>query len=71
MPKPCSLDLRMRLLEAVIAGASRREAADCFDVSASSAVKWLQLWQELEVSRPSRPGGAFRRWKNTRTGCWL
>ena len=46
MPKPCSLDLRMRLLEAVIAGASRREAADCFDVSASSAVKWLQLWQE-------------------------
>ena len=31
MPKPCSLDLRMRLLEAVIAGASRREAADCFD----------------------------------------
>ena len=34
MPKPCSLDLRIRLLDAVIAGASRREAADCFDVSA-------------------------------------
>jgi hypothetical protein len=25
----------------------------------------------LLVSRPSRPGGAFRRWKSTRTGCWL
>ena len=71
MPKPCSLDLRMRLLEAVIAGASRREAADCFDVSASSAVKWLQLWQETGSVGPSRPGGAFRRWKSTRTGCWL
>ena len=70
MPKPCSLDLRMRLLEAVIAGASRREAADCFDVSASSAVKWLQLWQETGsvVAKPTA-GAAFRRWKNTRS--WL
>ena len=61
MPKPCSLDLRMRLLEAVIAGASRREAADCFDVSASFAVKWLQLWQETGNVAAERPGGAFRR----------
>jgi hypothetical protein len=53
MPKPCSLDLRMRLLEAVIAGASRRDAADCFDVSASSAVKWLQLWMKWSQRRAS------------------
>ena len=56
MPKPCSLDLRIRLLEAVIAGASRREAADCFDVSASSAVKWLQRWEETG-SIAARPTG--------------
>src|SRR5271163_5049545 len=56
MPKPCSLDLRLRLLEAVIAGASRREAAECMDVSASSAVKWLQRWEETG-SIAARPTG--------------
>src|SRR5271166_440021 len=56
MPKPCSLDLRLRLLDAVIAGASRREAAGCFDVSASSAVKWLQRWEETG-SIAARPTG--------------
>jgi transposase len=59
MPKPCSLDLRMRLLEAVIAGASRRDAADCFDVSASSAVKWLQLWQETGSVAAKPTGGSI------------
>ena len=56
MPKPCSLGLRMRLLDAVMAGASRREAADCFDVSASSAVKWLQRWEETGgvAAKPTR-----------------
>jgi transposase len=59
MLKPCSLDLRIRLLEAVIAEASRREAADCFDVSASSAVKWLQLWQETVSVAAKPPGGSI------------
>ena len=36
MPKPCPLDLRVRVLRAVEAGASRREAAECVEVSASS-----------------------------------
>ena len=31
MPKPCSLDLRMRVLREVEAGASRREAAECVE----------------------------------------
>jgi hypothetical protein len=35
MPKPCSLDLRERVLDAVETGASRREAAERFEVSAS------------------------------------
>ena len=46
MPKPCSLDLRERVLDAVETGASRREAAERFEVSASSAVKWMQRWHE-------------------------
>jgi transposase len=66
MPKPCSLDLRLRLLEAVIAGASRREAAECMDVSASSAVKWLQRWQETgSVAAKPTGGGIFVGWRDT------
>ena len=42
MPRPCSLDLRMRVLREVEAGASRREAAECVEVSASSAIKWMR-----------------------------
>ena len=42
MPKAYSGDLRDRVIEAVETGASRREAAERFEVSASSAVKWLQ-----------------------------
>jgi hypothetical protein len=36
MPKSYSQDLRERVIEAIEMGASRREAADCFDVSVSS-----------------------------------
>ncbi len=34
MPRPCSLELRERVVDAVESGASRREAAEWFDVSA-------------------------------------
>jgi transposase len=44
MPKSCSQDLRVRLIEAIEAGASRREAAESLVVSASSAVRWMQRW---------------------------
>ena len=59
MPKPCSVDLRERVLEAVMAGASRREAAERFEISASSAVKWLQRWDETGsvVAKPT--GGSI------------
>jgi transposase len=42
MPKQYSDDLRERVIEAVEAGASRREAAESFNLSPGSAVKWLQ-----------------------------
>ena len=59
MPKACSLDLRMRLLEAVIAGASRREAAERFEVSASSGVKWLRRWEETGSVAAKPTGGSI------------
>jgi len=43
MPRSYSGDLRERVIEVVeMEGTSRREAAERFDISASSAVKWLQ-----------------------------
>lgn len=56
MPKSCSSDLRERVLDAVEEGATRREAAERFDVSASSAVRWFQAWQK-EGRRAPRPRG--------------
>jgi transposase len=39
-------------------GASRREAADRFDVSVSSAVKWLQRWHVSGGAAPKPRGGS-------------
>ena len=57
MPKPCSQDLRERVLEAVEAGASRREAAEYYEISASSAIKWMQRWHATGSVAPKPSGG--------------
>jgi transposase len=54
MPKSLSGDLRERVIEAVQAGASRREAAERFEISASAAVKWLQRGPPRDVARRCR-----------------
>jgi len=59
MPISYSSDLRERVIEAVEVGASRREAAERFDVSASSAIRWLQSWQK-EGSCAAKPRGGSR-----------
>ena len=57
MAKAYSGDLRERVIEAVeVGGASRREAAERFGISASSAVKWLQRWNDSR-SAASKPCG--------------
>jgi len=58
MPKSYSGDLRERVIEAVEGGASRRETADRFEVSVSSAVKWLQRWHESKSAAPKPRGGS-------------
>jgi len=58
MPKAYSCDLRERVIEAVEMGASRREAAERFEVSVSSAIKWLQRWQEEWSATPKPRGGS-------------
>ena len=58
MPKPYSDDLRERVIEAVEAGASRREAAERFNLSPSSAVKWLQRWRDTGSAKAKPSGGS-------------
>jgi transposase len=44
MTRAYSLDLRERVIATVEGGASRREAAERFEVSVSSAIRWMQRW---------------------------
>ena len=52
MSKSYSCDLRERVVEAVESGASRHEAADRFEISVSSAVRWVQRWKETGSCAP-------------------
>ena len=58
MPKSYSGDLRERVIEAVEMGASRHEAAERFEVSVSSTVKWLQRWRKRRSAAPKPRGGS-------------
>jgi len=58
MPKSYSGDVRERVIETVEMGASRREAAEHIGVSASSAVRWLQRWDESRSAAPKARGGS-------------
>jgi transposase len=61
MPKSYSGDLRVRVIEAVEAGASRHEAAERFEVSVSSAVRWLQAWRRERRAAAKPRGGSVSR----------
>jgi transposase len=56
MPRPLSLDLRERIVEAVEAGSSRREAAEQFEVSVSCAIKLVQRWERTGSVAPAPMG---------------
>ncbi len=60
MGKSLSDDLRVRVVEAVEAGASRRQAAARFGVSVSSAIRWVRAWHAQGDVR-ARPQGGDRR----------
>ena len=60
MAKALSMDLRERVVTAVDEGMSRRQAAERFGVSASSAIRWCQLRRDTGEARPSPQGGDRR-----------
>ena len=59
MPKPCSIDLRARVIGAVEAGAWRREAAERFDLSPSAAIKWVKRYYETGSAGAKPCGGSI------------
>ena len=60
MSKSLSVDLLVRVLGAVAAGATHREAADRFGVSAASVSRWRKRERELGDPRPQALGGDRR-----------
>jgi transposase len=58
MPRAYSTDLRRRVIEAVETGASRREAAELFGIDPSSAIRWLQCWNDTGRCAPKPHRGS-------------
>ena len=59
MHGPYPGELRVRVIGFVEGGGSRREAAEQFDVSVSSAVRWLQCFREDGSCEPMPRGGSI------------
>src|SRR5882757_11099191 len=58
MRGPYPGELRIRVIDFVEAGGSRREAAEQFQVSASSAIRWVQRFRDEGTSEPMPRGGS-------------
>ncbi|MFD0937488.1 IS630 transposase-related protein, partial [Methylobacterium trifolii] len=55
MPAALSLDLRERVIAAIEAGASRRQAAKRFGIGASSAIRWHERFLKEGATAPRSP----------------
>ncbi|MBM3549498.1 MAG: IS630 family transposase [Alphaproteobacteria bacterium] len=60
MGVPLSEDLRVRVVGAVEGGLSRRQAAERFGVSVSSAIRWVEEWRRSGRTEPLAQGGDRR-----------
>src|SRR6266480_5030349 len=58
MHGPYPGELRTRVIDFVEEGGSRREAAEQFEVSVSSAIRWVQRFRENGTSEPMARGGS-------------
>jgi transposase len=61
MTRPLSIDLRERVIAAVLAGGSCRSVAARFDVAVSSVVKWSQRHRATGSVAPGKMGGHRKR----------
>lgn len=58
MPRAYSADMRTRVIARVESGASRREAAEHYDVSPSTAVIWVKCFRETGRCAANPRGGS-------------
>ena len=58
MPRAYSSDMRSRVIARVESGASRREAAEHYEVSASTAVIWVKCFHETGRCAAKLRGGS-------------
>jgi transposase len=58
MHGPYPGELRVRVIHFVEGGGSRREAAEQFDVSVSSAIRWMQRFRDEGRCEPMPRGGS-------------
>src|SRR5436190_10946923 len=58
MHGPYPGELRVRVIGFVEGGGSRREAAEQFDVSVSSAIRWVQRFRDDGTCEPMPRGGS-------------
>ncbi len=72
MGKPCSLDLRERVVAAVeTGGLSRNQAAARFGVAPSSAIKWVARFRATGSAAPAKMGGHKPRTLRGEHADWL
>ena len=72
MGKPCSMDLRERVVSAVeTGGLSRKQAAARFGVAASSAIKWVARYRATGSAAPAKMGGYKPRTLRDAHAQWL
>jgi len=71
MPKAYSADMRGRVIAEVEGGASRREAAEEFEVSASTAIIWVKCFRETGrcAANLNRGAAASRLWISMQIFC--
>ncbi len=72
MGKPCSLDLRERVVASVESGSlSRNQAAARFGVAPSSAIKWVARFRATGSAAPAKMGGHKPRTLRGEHADWL
>jgi transposase len=59
MPRAYSADMRARVIGRVESGASRREAAEYYDISPSTAVIWVKCFRETGRCAAKLRGGSI------------
>ncbi len=68
MPKPLSMDIRLRIVDGVVAGGSVRGVAARYDVSPSTVSNISRLWRETGSVEPKPMGGDRRSHENESHG---